>query len=96
MIKHIVCFKLAEPSEEACLKCKEVLMSMVGNVPTIRDIEVGIDVLRSQRSYDVYLAVTVDNRDALDEYQRDEYHCGVVKKHMHAVTASSVAVDFEI
>ena len=71
-------------------------MSMVDNVPTIRYIEVGIDVLHSQRSYDVYLAVTVDNRAALDEYQRDEYHCSVVKKHMHTVTASSVAVDFEI
>ncbi len=95
MIKHIVCFKLAEPSEEACLRCKEVLLSMVGKVPTIRDIEVGIDVLHSNRSYDVYLAVTVDNRDALTEYANDEYHCSVVKKHMHAVTASSVSVDFE-
>ncbi len=96
MIKHVVCFKLAEPSEDACKKCKEVLMSMAGNVPTVRDIEVGIDVLHSQRSYDVYLAVTVDDRAALEAYQQDEYHCSVVKKHMHAVTASSVAVDFEI
>ena len=96
MIKHIVCFKLANPSEETCLECKKVLLSMVGNVPTIRDIEVGIDVLHSARSYDVYLSVTVDDRAALDAYQQDEYHCSVVKKHMHAVTASSVAVDFEI
>ena len=96
MIKHVVCFKLAEPSEAACLKCKEVLLSMVGNVPMIRDIEVGVDVLHSPRSYDVYLSVTVDDRAALDAYQSDKYHCEVVKTHMHAVTASSVAVDFEI
>lgn len=96
MIKHIVCFKLAEPSEEACLRAKEVLLSMIGNVPTIRAIEVGCDILHSPRSYDIYLAVTVDDRAALDEYQNDKYHCGVVKTHMHAVTASSVAVDFEI
>ncbi len=96
MIKHIVCFKLAEPTAEACRKCKDVLLSMRGNVPTLRDIEVGIDILHSPRSYDVYLAVTVDDRAALDAYQADEYHCSVVKKHMHAVTASSVAVDFEI
>ena len=96
MIKHIVCFKLAEPTEEACLKCKEVLLAMRGNVPMLRDIEVGTDFLHSQRSYDVYLAVTLDDLAALDAYQKDEYHCSVVKKHMHAVTASSVAVDFEI
>lgn len=96
MLKHIVCFKLADPTPEALLKCRDVLLSMRGNVPTLRDIEVGIDVLHSPRSFDVYLAVTVDDRAALDDYQADEYHCNVVKKHMHAVTASSVAVDFEI
>ena len=53
MIKHIVCFKLADSSEASKNKAKEVLMSMVGNVPTIRSIEVGTDFLCSERSYDV-------------------------------------------
>ncbi len=96
MIKHIVCFKLAEPTEENCRKAKEVLLSMKGNVPTLRDIEVGIDFLHSPRSYDIHLSVLLDDANALNEYQNDEYHCNVVKKHMHAVTASSVSVDFEI
>jgi hypothetical protein len=48
------------------------------------------------RSYDVMLTVLVDNFDALKEYQQDEYHCNVVKKHMHAVTENSVAIDYEI
>ena len=96
MIKHIVCFKLADPTEENCLRAKEVLMSMKGNVPTLRDIEVGIDFLHSSRSYDIHLSVLLDDRKSLDEYQNDPYHCDVVKKHMHAVTASSVAVDYEI
>ncbi|MBQ8510934.1 MAG: Dabb family protein [Clostridia bacterium] len=96
MIKHIVCFKLAEPSERACWRAKEVLLSMIGNVPTIRSIEVGLDFLHSPRSYDIMLAVTVDDKAALDEYANDPYHCGVVKTHMHAVCASSVTVDFEM
>ena len=96
MIKHIVCFKLAQPTEAACVRAKEVLLSMIGNVPTIRDIEVGTDILHSPRSYDVYLAVTVDDRAALDAYQNDSYHCNVVKTHMHAAASASVAVDFEI
>lgn len=94
MIKHIVCFKLKEG--ESPNKAKEVLLSMKGNVPTLIDIEVGVDVLHSQRSYDMYLAVTLESLEKLNEYQQDEYHCNVVKKHMHAVALSSVAIDFEI
>ncbi len=95
MIKHIVCFKLTDPTEENCARAKEVLLSMVGKVPTIRAIEVGIDFLRSGRSYDVLLAVTLEDKEALAAYADDPYHCSVVKTHMHAVCASSITVDYE-
>lgn len=95
MIKHIVCFKLAEPSIEACEKAKEILLSMKGNVPTAKNIEVGIDFLHSGRSYDLILMVDVENKAALDEYANDKYHCEVVKTHMHAVCEKSVTVDYE-
>ena len=48
--------------------------------------------LDDEREHDVLL----DDADALDAYQKDEYHCSVVKKHMHAVAESSVAIDYEI
>ena len=95
MIKHIVCFKLAEPTEAACWRAKEVLLSMIGNVPMIRSIEVGLDLLHSPRSCDVCLIVTLDDREALQAYADDHYHCNVVKTHMHAVCASSVTADYE-
>ncbi|MBE5733544.1 MAG: Dabb family protein [Clostridiales bacterium] len=94
MIKHVVCFKLNDG--ESPQKAKEVLLSMKGNVPMLKDIEVGVDCLHSARSYDVILAVVLDDMNALSDYQKDEYHVNVVKKHMHAVTKTSVAVDFEI
>mgnify|MGYP003294108870 CR=1 FL=1 len=94
MIKHIVCFKLKEG--ESVDKAIEVLKSMEGNVPSALKIEVGKDFLHSARSYDIILQVTIENREMLDVYQNDEYHCGVVKKHMHAVVASSVAVDYDL
>lgn len=96
MIKHIVCFKLADNSKEKCEKAAEVLRSMEGKVELVRDIEVGIDFLHSQRSYDVILQVVLDNEDALNLYQKDEYHCSVVKKYMHSVVETSVAVDYQI
>ena len=49
-----------------------------------------------QRSYDVILQVKLDDTKALEEYQNDEYHCSVVKKHMHQVAQSSIAIDYEI
>lgn len=94
MMKHVVCFKLAESTPENCEKAKEILLSMEGNVPTLRGISVGVDFLHSPRSYDLILEVLLDGPEVLDEYQNDPYHCNVVKKHMHAVAQSSIAVDF--
>ncbi len=94
MIKHVVCFKLNEG--ESAEKAKEVLMSMKGNVPMIKEIEVGIDLLHSERSYDVYLSVVLEDMKVLEDYQNHPYHCDVVKTHMHKVRKSSVAIDFEI
>ncbi len=94
MIKHIVCFKLNEG--ESVDKAVEVLNSMKGKVPTALEIEVGKDFLQSNRSYDIFLSVVVKDKKSLEDYQNDTYHVEVVKKHMHAVVKSSVAVDFEI
>ena len=93
MIKHVVCFKLKEGESKE--KAKEVLLSMKDNVPLIRSIEVGIDELKSERSFDVILEVLLDD-GTLDAYQKDEYHCSVVKKHMHAVTEKSVSIDYKV
>lgn len=96
MIKHIVCFKLKDNSSEECKKAADILKSMDSNVDLLRGIEVGVDFLHSPRSYDIILQVVLDDADALDAYQKDEYHCSVVKKHMHAVAETSVAIDYEI
>ena len=94
MIKHVVCFKLlnAEDKEET----KKVLLSMDGKVPMLKGIEVGTDFLGSPRSFDVYLSVVLEDKAALEAYQKDAYHCGVVKTYMHARTEKSVTVDFEL
>ncbi len=96
MIKHIVCFKLKDNSQEAKEKAKEVLLSMKGNVSLLKDIQVGVDFLKSPRSYDVILEVVLESRKALDEYQNDPYHCDVVKKYMHQVAEASIAIDYEL
>ncbi|MGI6594710.1 MAG: Dabb family protein [Christensenellales bacterium] len=94
MIKHVVMFKMKEGVSKK--ETARVLKSMEGVVPQIRDIEVGIDFLQSERSFDVILTVTLDDEVALDAYQKDPYHCDVVKKFMHANRQSSVAVDYYV
>lgn len=94
MIKHIVCFKLK--AGESAEKAAEILRSMQGKVPEIKNIEVGVDFLKSERSYDVILQVNLEDIAALERYQKDPYHCSVVKEYMHKVRESSVAVDYYI
>jgi hypothetical protein len=53
VIKHIVSYKLKDSSLESRQETKNVLMSMNGKIEVIRDIKVGIDILSSERSYDI-------------------------------------------
>lgn len=94
MIKHIVCFKLK--AGESAEKAAGILRSMNGKVPEIIDMEVGVDFLKSERSYDVILQVLLKDEKALDRYQNDAYHCSVVKAYMHNARESSVAVDYYV
>jgi hypothetical protein len=96
MVKHIVCFKLKQPDALLLGQTRNILESMKGQVPMLRSIEVGIDALHSNRSYDIVLITSFDSFEDLAEYQNDAYHCSVVKKHMHAISESSVAVDYSL
>ena len=96
MIKHVVCFKLKDNSQDAKEKATNVLLSMITKVPQIWGIEVGQNVLDTHRSYDLIVQVVVEDLKKLEEYQKDPYHVEVVKKYMHAHIESSVAVDYEI
>lgn len=94
MVKHVVCFKLKEG--EDLYKAKEILLSMKENVPLLKGIKVNVDELRSPRSYDVILETLLDDFVALDKYQKDAYHCNVVKTHMNAVSEKSITMDYQI
>ena len=95
MLKHIIFFKLKDYSPEECEKVRDLLLSMDGKVETIRDIKVGIDRVRSGRSYDIALEVVLDDAQALEDYQKDPYHCDVVKAYVRSAGITSVAVDYE-
>ena len=96
MIKHIVCLKIKEEYKNRIEEAKNTLLSMKGRVPTVIDINVGIDLLHSERSYDIILEVILESMEQLEIYQKDLYHCTVVKPLMHEIRSASVAVDYEV
>lgn len=72
-----------------------VLLGMKGKIPILRYLEVGIDVLHSERSYDIALITKFDSMDDLQAYQIHPVHIEVAKYIMSA-KESAIAVDFEV
>lgn len=95
MVKHVLFVKMKNNSIEECEKVKALFLSMKEHVDVIRELTVGIDYLHSQRSYDVVLELIVDNREALEAYQKDPYHVQQVKPYIHKVRSGSATVDYE-
>lgn len=96
MVTHIVFFKLNDPTAEAMLATREMLNSMDGKIPQLRQIETGVDFIRSERSYDVALITRFDSREDLQAYQTHPYHVGEVLPYMKSRCSSIAAVDYEL
>ncbi|GFE62085.1 Dabb family protein [Geobacter sp. AOG2] len=95
MITHIVFFKLSDASAENLAATRGKLLGMQGKVPQLRHLEAGIDVIRSERSYDLALVTKFDSLDDLQAYQVHPYHAGEILPHMKSVCSSIVAVDYQ-
>lgn len=92
MITHIVFFKFKDPS--AITVTRDKLLALKGKVPQLRHLEVGVDVIRSERSYDLALISKFATLDDLQAYQVHPDHQEVVK-YLSGVKESIVAVDYE-
>ena len=94
MVKHIVCYKLKDNSLENKQKVKDMMLTMKGKVGYFLDIKVGMNIIESERSYDIVLEMTFNSKEDLELYQKDEYHFSVIKPFMKEVRVSSVSVDY--
>lgn len=94
MITHIVFFKLLDRSPINVKKARDVLRGLKGKIPELRHLEVGVDVLHSERSYDLALVTKFDTMEDLQAYQDDPVHVEVAK-YIASVRESAVAVDYE-
>ncbi len=67
---------------------------MKGRNPKLRHLEVGLDVLHSERSYDIALVTKFDSLAELEAYQKHPVHVEVAK-YMNSMRESSITVDYE-
>jgi diamine N-acetyltransferase len=90
---HVVLFRLRDRSPENVTRTVEVLRGMEGRIAVLRALEVGADVIRSPRSYDIGLIARFDSQADLEAYQVHPVHQDVLT-YMGTVMETSVAVDY--
>jgi hypothetical protein len=89
-----VLFKLKDRSSESIERTVQVLRNMEGKIAELHHLEVGLDVLHSERSYDIALVTKFDSMEALQAYQVHPVHKLVIE-HIATVREASVSVDYE-
>lgn len=94
MLHHIVFFKLKN-REKYIKEGEAILRSIDGNIDFIRALKVGVDVVHSDRAYDLALMIKFDSLEDMERYQIHPYHVNDVKGKMQHMVESSVSVDFE-
>jgi len=99
MIKHVVMWKLKEMDaldKEAVLnRMKEGLEQLAGRIEGLLEIQVGIDFLGTEQSYDVALISIHESKEALAAYQVHPLHQEAATHLVKPYTAARASVDFE-
>ncbi len=93
MITHIVTFKFSDRTPEHLVRCKERLDGLVGTVPSLRTMVVGINVVDSARASDLGLIATFDDLDGLAAYQVHPAH-EEVAAYLRSQAESVTSIDF--
>lgn len=91
MFVHVVFFRFHD--ESAAPEAKRRLESMLGRVPTLRALEVGIDMLHTERSWQMTLRTEFDDQDGYNAYAVDAVHQEVLS-WLKTVVQASATVDY--
>lgn len=94
MITHIVLFRLKDRGRENIERAGDMLLTLKEAVPVVCSLEVGIDALRTERSYDIALTVRFDSWADLDVYQKHPAHV-LVAGHIRDIRDAIAVVDYE-
>jgi len=95
MTTHIVMFAFHNKNKvENIDKAKELLNNLMGKVPSLLSMEVGINFSSEERAMDLSIITTFKDRAGLEEYALHPEHLKVVE-FIKEVASSSKVVDYE-
>ncbi len=94
MFTHVVFFKLKDKSKETLEKVKNDLLALKDKIPQIKELEVGIDILQTERSYDVILYSKFESLDEMKAYQVHPEHVKF-SEYIRTVKEAINSVDYE-
>ena len=94
MIVHIVMFKFKDENKDKNINLvQEKLVQLEKDLDIVKQMEVGVDFVGSERSYDLSLYSKFDSKEDLSTYATHEKHIEVVK-FIKEVTTDIKAVDY--
>lgn len=94
MFTHIVLFKVKDPTSENLEFLKKTFLSMEGNIAELKNLEVGVDVIGSDRSYNIGIITRFDSKEDYLSYDVNEFHVENVKKVIGPYIECSKTLDF--
>lgn len=93
MVKHVVMYKLKKANTQNAEALKNKFLSMEGKIEVLQSIEAGVDILKSDRSYDVVLICQFNTIKDMAIYRDHPIH-QPVKEYVRMHVESSKSVDF--
>lgn len=94
MFHHVVLIRLKDATPELREEVRCKLLGMRGRIEPLKSIEVGVDVVHSERSFDVALLTAFESLSDMKAYQVHPLHQEVLA-YLKLVSDSSITVDFE-
>ena len=95
MVVHIVMFKFKEKNREPnMIRAKQILEGLVGTVPTLRSMDVGLNFSDEERAMDLSIITTFETKEGLEAYAVHPEHLKAVEFIKQVVEYSKV-VDYE-
>jgi hypothetical protein len=99
MIKHIVMWNLKgetiEEKAQAVARLKSAFDSLMGKIPGLLHMEIGVDTSKVDYACDVVLYSEFDSRESLDAYAVHAEHLRV-KRDLADVRIARYQVDYQV
>jgi len=92
MVKHIVMFDFKDENKKENLeKAKAMLEALLESIPTLKNMEVGINFSQEDRAMDLSLYAEFEDKAGLEAYAIHPAHLEVVTFIKSVATASKVS-----